>query len=707
MSIETLLEAAKYVELRSSMQPTRGGDGGVVTQTLPASTVLSTEIWKPSTAYISPPRTSSKHVKVPAVEKKKENRQQQDDDVYYDEMEFSSSGNLSNSDFSGDWSDKRRQGGAGTREVHNKLEKNRRAHLKECFEGLRYQIPNMQDHKVSNLSILRGAFRFVQILKRKEKELEHELDRLVRHKIEMQGRLMRLRTDVNRRLDTSDKIKLPWHSKAMGKKNARKAERKRKAVVHHEDDDDGASTSTASEAEEEERRSRAHSPVAGSLSTNESKSKLHLQAPPHSLGHASVIQSTGQPKQQLKVVPHSFQPGESLLPTTVGVDNGHGTINKGRDVQPLGTEAQSLLASRPTVSQLLNKNSGLEKLSPKKRHGAAPTLHIIHTGNQAGIKQHTPVMVTQPKITMLPMTTNQTNSTGHVSHAPPGTSRNGSPMPTMLASALSGHLMHSAVDHRHLTHVSAVQPISSSTLNTSTAAQPVIASLQTQNIFSTEKTRPGLAGRLHAPFTQIPFSPAITQVLLSQPSITAYTLARQVPFSHTIIRQTLTPANSKYASSSTSPVTIMTTSSQKTIVSPKSTSPAVSLVTNTVAKNDSVDRLVTATSTIVIPAPQTVSSPRVFPTTYLQASRPGMHKHPVQQPVNQVGTTASSAAPILKAYPMFIPRYRTVGSVISGQRPLVSGVAVTPKLVTQKGNGSTATIIVRPSLVNTTDKSQQ
>ncbi|RLV89387.1 hypothetical protein DV515_00014896, partial [Chloebia gouldiae] len=50
----------------------------------------------------------------------------------------------------------------GTREVHNKLEKNRRAHLKECFETLKRNIPNVDDKKTSNLSVLRSALRYIQ-----------------------------------------------------------------------------------------------------------------------------------------------------------------------------------------------------------------------------------------------------------------------------------------------------------------------------------------------------------------------------------------------------------------------------------------------------------------------------------------------------------------------------------------------------------------
>lgn len=95
----------------------------------------------------------------------------------------------------------------GTREVHNKLEKNRcvhslvwlwarppwfpqsflwvcpclqllcpqaltdqrsppfprRAHLKECFETLKRNIPNVDDKKTSNLSVLRTALRYIQV----------------------------------------------------------------------------------------------------------------------------------------------------------------------------------------------------------------------------------------------------------------------------------------------------------------------------------------------------------------------------------------------------------------------------------------------------------------------------------------------------------------------------------------------------------------
>lgn len=54
---------------------------------------------------------------------------------------------------------------AGTREVHNKLEKNRRAHLKECYEALKNQL-SLKDEdrrKTSNLAILGEALKCVQV----------------------------------------------------------------------------------------------------------------------------------------------------------------------------------------------------------------------------------------------------------------------------------------------------------------------------------------------------------------------------------------------------------------------------------------------------------------------------------------------------------------------------------------------------------------
>ncbi|XP_076835930.1 MAX network transcriptional repressor b [Brachyhypopomus gauderio] len=125
---------------------------------------------------------------------------------------------------------KRRPGGAGTREVHNKLEKNRRAHLKECFETLKRNVPNVDEKKTSNLSVLRSALRYIQTLKRKEKEYEHEMERLAREKIATQQRLAELKNELSQGMDVLE------------------VDRILRQTAQPEDDQ--ASTSTASEGED-------------------------------------------------------------------------------------------------------------------------------------------------------------------------------------------------------------------------------------------------------------------------------------------------------------------------------------------------------------------------------------------------------------------------------------------------------------------------
>ncbi|XP_046385030.1 max-binding protein MNT-like isoform X2 [Ischnura elegans] len=99
----------------------------------------------------------------------------------------------------------RRRVGSGTREVHNKLEKNRRAHLKECFELLKKQLPAAHDEKKSsNLSILHSALRHIQALRRRERDCEHEMERLAREKIAAQQRLSALKKELSAQWDHID-----------------------------------------------------------------------------------------------------------------------------------------------------------------------------------------------------------------------------------------------------------------------------------------------------------------------------------------------------------------------------------------------------------------------------------------------------------------------------------------------------------------------
>ncbi|RXG69065.1 Max-binding protein MNT [Armadillidium vulgare] len=90
-------------------------------------------------------------------------------------------------------------------EVHNKLEKNRRAHLKECFETLRRQLPCMEDKKISNQTILKAAHRYIQ---RKEREYENEMEKLARQKIQYQQHLSALKKELQAKWEHIDIAKI-------------------------------------------------------------------------------------------------------------------------------------------------------------------------------------------------------------------------------------------------------------------------------------------------------------------------------------------------------------------------------------------------------------------------------------------------------------------------------------------------------------------
>lgn len=49
------------------------------------------------------------------------------------------------------------------RHLDNKKRPGGRAHLKECFETLKKNIPNIDEKKTSNLSVLRSALRYIQV----------------------------------------------------------------------------------------------------------------------------------------------------------------------------------------------------------------------------------------------------------------------------------------------------------------------------------------------------------------------------------------------------------------------------------------------------------------------------------------------------------------------------------------------------------------
>jgi len=81
-----------------------------------------------------------------------------------------------------------------TREVHNRLEKNRRAHLKMCFDELAVEC-DLDPKKASNLTVIRSAYKCIMSLRRKERENERNLAALVQEKIRRQNLLEELKRE--------------------------------------------------------------------------------------------------------------------------------------------------------------------------------------------------------------------------------------------------------------------------------------------------------------------------------------------------------------------------------------------------------------------------------------------------------------------------------------------------------------------------------
>ncbi|PNF28947.1 hypothetical protein B7P43_G15261 [Cryptotermes secundus] len=199
MSLETLLEAARYVELQEAQRLQQSSSSLSSLARGTAEEEPTPGGFMSFTAAAPPPPppvvSSSQHQPPPPPPSRPAHNQHvsngspaphQPLDQPDDSKEF-------------------QKRAAGTREVHNKLEKNRRAHLKECFELLKRQLPASEDEKKSsNLSILHSALRHIQSLRRKEREFEHEMERLAREKIAAQQRLVMLKKELSSQWDHID-----------------------------------------------------------------------------------------------------------------------------------------------------------------------------------------------------------------------------------------------------------------------------------------------------------------------------------------------------------------------------------------------------------------------------------------------------------------------------------------------------------------------
>ncbi|CAF3185382.1 unnamed protein product [Rotaria socialis] len=228
MNIETLLQAAQILESQQSIPPkkrlVRGGrqtpnnnnNNNNTNNHIPASVLSSTTLNTNST--IIPPTLSIiknenliecsqldfnrnlHNVNHSIHQQQSYSSQQQftldqnddDDDDDDDDIDQNNQNSAQNSDISN-----RGQTCFRDREIHNKLEKHRRAHLKDCFDTLKAEVPCQRDRKITNLQVLNMAIKYIQALTRKEREYEQEIAMLTSNNIELQRRLGAVKTELN------------------------------------------------------------------------------------------------------------------------------------------------------------------------------------------------------------------------------------------------------------------------------------------------------------------------------------------------------------------------------------------------------------------------------------------------------------------------------------------------------------------------------
>jgi hypothetical protein len=213
MNIETLLQAAQILESQQSIPPkkrlARGDRQTTNNHILPSilsSTTLNTNpiIIPPSSSLIKDEyfeqhpqldlnlnlhhliqqqtRLSEHHLK------SDQNYDNDDDDD--DDLDQNTDGNS-------ETSNRVQTTGFRDREIHNRLEKHRRAHLKDCFDNLKAEVPRQRDRKITNLQVLNLAIKYIQTLTRKDREYEEEVTKLTSRNLELQRRLHTLKSELN------------------------------------------------------------------------------------------------------------------------------------------------------------------------------------------------------------------------------------------------------------------------------------------------------------------------------------------------------------------------------------------------------------------------------------------------------------------------------------------------------------------------------
>lgn len=298
---------------------------------------------------------------------------------------------------------KRRPGGAGTREVHNKLEKNRRAHLKECFETLKKNIPNLDDKKTSNLSVLRSALRYIQTLKRKEKEYEHEMERLAREKIATQQRLADLKNEMSQWMDILE------------------VDRILRQTVQPEDDQ--ASTSTASEGEDnieddmEDLRSMNSLPKAPHRSHQEVLKVVSCAIAHQPSPHLSIQQKPPPSQGPVQIQPHALVQPQTIVPSQTH-------LVAASPMQPTviahAAPASHASVIHTAVNHVIHASQAkhVAHIAPSASSSAQPlghiTVHPATLSHMAHLGQSLPAAIYQQPLTMSqPVVSHLTHSIAH------------------------------------------------------------------------------------------------------------------------------------------------------------------------------------------------------------------------------------------------------------------------------------------------------
>ncbi|XP_076249829.1 uncharacterized protein LOC143189073 isoform X3 [Calliopsis andreniformis] len=263
---------------------------------------------------------------------------------------------------------------SGTREVHNKLEKNRRAHLKECFELLKRQLPSQDEKKSSNLSILHAAIKCIQTLRRKERDYEHEMERLAREKIAAQQRLLALKKDLAATWDHID-----FNTLLPEQNSGADVTATRSVSENMEVDVTGlprggtrySSTSSLSSA------ATASSPQT--LQTTNTTSNIHNQ-----VATAAVVcqtQGLNLAQSSRESPPASSSPGTPTPSIPIPAQE---KVNS----SPTGIVQQPHQLHLPISAQMLNTSQGLATIVPTLQH-IGPSLRVIPGDTRQLLVTHT------------------------------------------------------------------------------------------------------------------------------------------------------------------------------------------------------------------------------------------------------------------------------------------------------------------------------